>query len=68
MGSKTGAFETVITEELDEFEADNLKKYDAVCFLSTTMNVFAPNRSSSRPCPTTRRKPPPRARPASRTT
>ena len=36
MGRKTGAFETVITEELDEFEADKLKKYDAVCFLSTT--------------------------------
>jgi type 1 glutamine amidotransferase len=42
MGRKTGAFETVITEELDEFEAGNLAKYDAVCFLSTTMNVFAP--------------------------
>ena len=44
MGRKTGAFETVITDELDEFEADNLKKYDAVCFLNTTKNVFAPNK------------------------
>lgn len=41
MGRKTGAFESVFTEVLDEFEADNLKKYDAVCFLNTTMNVFA---------------------------
>lgn len=44
MGRKTGAFEVVITEELDEFEADNLKKYDGVCFLNTTLNVFAPPR------------------------
>lgn len=42
LGRKTGAFETVITEDLDEFESANLEKYDAVCFLSTTMNVFAP--------------------------
>ncbi len=44
MGRKTGAFEVVITEELDEFEADSLKKYDAVCFLNTTLDVFAPPR------------------------
>ncbi len=44
LGKKTGAFETTITEELDEFEIDNLKKYDAVLFLSTTMNVFAPKK------------------------
>ena len=43
MGRRTGAFETVITEELDEFEVDRLKGYDAVCFLSTTLNVFAPH-------------------------
>jgi hypothetical protein len=45
MGRKTGAFETFITEDLEEFESDNLKKYDAVCFLSTTMNIFAPHPS-----------------------
>ena len=45
MGRKTGAFEPVFTEELDEFEADNLKKYDAVCFLNTTQNVFAPSKT-----------------------
>ena len=43
MGRKTGAFEPTFTEELDQFEIDNLKKYDAILFLSTTMNVFSPN-------------------------
>jgi uncharacterized protein len=42
MGKKTGAFETTITEELDQFEAHKLAQYDAVLFLSTTMNVFLP--------------------------
>jgi hypothetical protein len=42
MGKKTGAYDATITEELDQFEIDNLKKYDAVLFLSTTMNVFSP--------------------------
>jgi type 1 glutamine amidotransferase len=41
LGKKTGAFETVISDDLAQFEADNLKNYDAVCFLSTTGNVFA---------------------------
>lgn len=43
MGRKTGAFEAVISDDLAEFEVDRLSKYDAVCFLSTTMNVFAPH-------------------------
>lgn len=42
MGRKTGAFEAVISDDLAEFEIENLKKYDAVCFLSTTMDVFMP--------------------------
>lgn len=45
LGRKTGAFEAVITEELAPFEADNLKNYDAVLFLSTTLNVFSPPRN-----------------------
>jgi type 1 glutamine amidotransferase len=45
MGRKTGAFEAVISDDLAEFEAENLKKYDAVCFLSTTMNVFLPHKN-----------------------
>lgn len=44
LGKKTGAFETTITEELDEFEVDKLRQYDAVLFLSTTMNVFSPKK------------------------
>jgi type 1 glutamine amidotransferase len=44
LGRKTGAFTPTITEELDEFEVDKLKQYDAVLFLSTTMNVFAPKK------------------------
>ncbi len=43
MGRKTGAFEAVISEDLADFEVDKLRTYDAVCFLSTTMNVFQPN-------------------------
>ncbi|MES2658347.1 MAG: ThuA domain-containing protein [Verrucomicrobiota bacterium] len=43
MGKKTGAYETIISDDLDNFEVDQLKKFDAVCFLSTTMNVFSPN-------------------------
>ena len=45
MGKKTGAFDVVISDDLAEFEIDNLKKYDAVCFLSTTMDVFSPNKN-----------------------
>ena len=41
MGRKTGAFEAVISDDLENFEVDRLKTFDAVCFLSTTMNVFS---------------------------
>lgn len=44
LGRKTGAYETVLTEELDQFEADALSKYDAVCFLSSTQDVFMPHK------------------------
>lgn len=43
MGKKTGAFSVVISDDLANFEADALKKFDVVCFLSTTQNVFGPN-------------------------
>lgn len=42
VGKKTGAYEAVISEDLSNFEKDNLAKFDAVLFLSTTMNAFAP--------------------------
>lgn len=43
LGRRTGAFETVISDDLEQFELPNLEQYDAVCFLSTTMNVFSPH-------------------------
>jgi type 1 glutamine amidotransferase len=42
LGKKTGAFEVIISDDLENFEKDALKQFDAVCFLSTTMNVFLP--------------------------
>jgi type 1 glutamine amidotransferase len=44
MGKKTGAFEVVISDDLENFEVEALVEFDAVCFLSTTMNVFAPHK------------------------
>lgn len=43
MGKSTGAFDVTISDDLENFEADRLKEFDAVCFLSTTMNVFLPH-------------------------
>lgn len=43
LGKKTGAFETVISDNLDNFELPQLNSFDAVCFLSTTMDVFLPH-------------------------
>ena len=46
MGRKTGAFETVISDDIAEFEGDRLNTYDAVCFLSPTQNVFGPDKKA----------------------
>jgi uncharacterized protein len=43
LGKKTGAFETVVSDDLANFEVDVLKTFDAVCFLSTTGEVFSPS-------------------------
>ena len=43
LGKKTGAFETVVSDDLANFEVDALKTFDAVCFLSTTGEVFSPS-------------------------
>lgn len=40
MGRKSGAFEATVTNDPAAFEWDNLKQYDAVCFISTTGNSF----------------------------
>ncbi len=42
MGKKTGAYEAVVSEELVNFEKDNIGQFDAICFLSTTQNPFSP--------------------------
>ena len=42
MGEKTGAFETVSTDDLAALEADNLKQFDAVMMDSTTGQIFGP--------------------------
>jgi hypothetical protein len=46
MGEKTGAFETVITNDMFIFEPENLKQFDAVCFNNTTGLKFNPERTS----------------------
>lgn len=43
MGRRTGAFEAVISDDLDNFEAGKLATFDAVCFLNTTQNIFLPH-------------------------
>jgi hypothetical protein len=42
MGKKTGAYETVVSDDLANFEKDKISEFDAICFLSTTQNPFAP--------------------------
>ncbi|MHC4689799.1 MAG: hypothetical protein ACYS5F_09170, partial [Planctomycetota bacterium] len=36
MGQKTGAFETVFSDEMSSFESENLQQFDAVCFNNNT--------------------------------
>ncbi|HIJ53778.1 MAG TPA: ThuA domain-containing protein [Planctomycetes bacterium] len=40
MGRKTGAFETVVSSDMVQFSAENLKRFDAVCFNNTTRLKF----------------------------
>jgi len=40
MGRKTGAFEAVISDELENFEPGRIDDFDAILFLSTTLNAF----------------------------
>ncbi len=40
IGQKTGAFETVNSDDMAVFEAENLAKFDAVCFNNTTRLTF----------------------------
>ena len=42
MAEKTGAFEAVVSDDLSNFEPENIKNFDAICFLNTTLEVFSP--------------------------
>jgi uncharacterized protein len=44
MGESTGAFDVVISDDLENFDQAKIEKFDAICFLSTTQNVFSPNK------------------------
>lgn len=45
LGKKTGAFTTVVSDDLANFEPDAIQQFDAICFLSTTQDVFSPHPS-----------------------
>jgi len=40
MGKKTGAYETVLSDDMNDFSAENLAKFDAVVFNNTTRLTF----------------------------
>lgn len=40
LGEETGAYTAVVSDDLAYFEADALKRFDAVCFANTTGEVF----------------------------
>ena len=42
IGKKTGAYEAIVSDELSNFEKEKISSFDAICFLSTTMNPFSP--------------------------
>ena len=42
MGSKTGAYKTVISNDMDVFKAESLAQFDAVCLNNTTKLKFGP--------------------------
>lgn len=43
LGKKTGAFETIVSDDLANFEPDAIQQFDAICFLSTTQDIFSPH-------------------------
>jgi type 1 glutamine amidotransferase len=42
LGSKSGAYEAVVSDDIARFEPDALKPFDAVCMLNTTGELFLP--------------------------
>jgi len=45
MGQKSGAYEAVISDDLANFEPGTIDRFDAICFLSTTQDVFMPHKN-----------------------
>ena len=43
LGERTGAFEAVISDDLSNFEPENIDQFGAICFLNTTNEVFSPH-------------------------
>lgn len=56
MGRRTGAYEAVVSDDLDNFEAENLAKFDAVVFNNTTQEVFLPPPDQLKEMPEDERK------------
>lgn len=46
LGVATGAYETVISDEFSNFEAETLKGFDAVVLLNTSQDFFMPSRKA----------------------
>ena len=42
LGKQTGAYQAVVSDDLDNFEPEKIKNFDAILFLSTTQEVFLP--------------------------
>ncbi|MGJ8634397.1 MAG: ThuA domain-containing protein [Luteolibacter sp.] len=48
LGKSTGAFETVVSDDLSNFEKENISQFDAICFLNTTGSPFGPSRGEKK--------------------
>ena len=48
IGKKTGAYETVVSDDLANFEMKALKKFDAVILLNTTQDFFMPSKKTEK--------------------
>jgi type 1 glutamine amidotransferase len=44
LGKKSGAYEAIVSDDLANFDEANIKKFDGIMFLSTTMNPFSPRK------------------------
>jgi len=45
MGKTTGAYETVVTNDMSIFKPENLRQFDAICFNNTTGLKFNPEKT-----------------------